>query len=362
MPIRFGKVETFEGNDFHMFELRELEEFSPQFKSLLRKHNEYLEQRLSKMYDEVFARLEIPYRKDELTIDAIQDFKEHVMSTWKIWEIEEFYRFSVAHRFSENNEFTFLLVDELFADFSTMAALIGGALLYAGIVVPDGNPDVPKIWGGKIDAYRNIFGDMTYKEAIARLPAEKSELLLRMTNQILGQNLKGVLDNILDVVQTTKTVAEETKTAAERAAVGAVEITKMFNDLQPKLETPDLLSDLDPETKKADALQYMARLVNHIWCSLPDRKSKRRALDYVFEEAKDGDRCFADCAYARNLKARYRYNVSTVERRAAELHSKTTSSRWGTGMERPEDERKRAKKSLKAELKEINAEKRRRRP
>ena len=80
-------------------------------------------------------------------------------------------------------------------------------------------------------------------------------------------------------------------------------------------------------------------------------------MDYVFEEAKDGDRCFADCAYARNLKARYRYNVSTVERRAAELHSKTTSSRWGTGMERPEDERKRAKKSLKAELKEINAEK-----
>lgn len=152
------------------------------------------------------------------------------------------------------------------------------------------------------------------------------------------------------------------RNAAEQTAVGTAEVTKIFNDLQPKLETPNLLSDLDPENTKADAREYMARLVNHIWCSLPDRKSKRRALDYVFEEAKDGDRCFADCAYARSLRTRYCYCVSTVERRAAELHSENTSFRKGTGLERPEDERERAKKSRKAEQKEIKAEKRRRRP
>lgn len=96
--------------------------------------------------------------------------------------------------------------------------------------------------------------------------------------------------------------------------------------LKPQIETPDLLSDLSPETSKDDAAEFMARLVCHVWLDIPGM-SKNKATDYVFQEAKKGDRLFADCIYARRLRDKYGRNESTVAKDAAELHSRFNSWR-----------------------------------
>lgn len=82
----------------------------------------------------------------------------------------------------------------------------------------------------------------------------------------------------------------------------------------------DLQDGLQPNTKKKDALAYMAHLVCHVWIAMPG-KSKSKALDYVFETAKDGDRLWSDCQYARRLRNMYNYNSNTISKEAAILHS-----------------------------------------
>lgn len=222
MPLPFGSIENIDGYDFWEYRLEDLEAACPQFKTLLAKQRDLHLQRLTEMHDEVLALLEKPFREDKLTLELIQGLQDHVMSTWKISEIEDYYRFSVALRFSDDNPFLFPLVDTLFADFSAMAALVGGALLYSGIV-HEQKPNEHQVMGGKIDAYRSIFGDMTYKDALALLPDEKSELFQKIVCQIFGERLQGMLaefskgqERIHDAVQATKRAVEKTNDVAEK--------------------------------------------------------------------------------------------------------------------------------------------------
>lgn len=83
----------------------------------------------------------------------------------------------------------------------------------------------------------------------------------------------------------------------------------------------DLQDGLQPNTKKKDALVYMAQLVCHVWITMPGM-SKLKALDYVFVTAKNGDRLWSDCKYARRLRNLYNYNPTTIAKEAAMLHAK----------------------------------------
>ena len=96
--------------------------------------------------------------------------------------------------------------------------------------------------------------------------------------------------------------------------------------LKGKVETTDLVSDLSPETSTDDAAKFAARLVCHVWLTMPGM-SKSKATDYVFQRARDGDSLFADCNYARSLVVKYGRNESTVAKDAARLHSRFNSWR-----------------------------------
>ena len=111
------------------------------------------------------------------------------------------------------------------------------------------------------------------------------------------------------------------------------------------------LSGLNPEQSKADAREYMARLVCYVWCVIPEHKSKDRACDYVFLSAKDGDRLYGDCNRARNLLQAYNYNPNTIKTEAAKLHAKLGAWRKKTGLEWPDNWREMANKSKAEEAK-----------
>lgn len=105
--------------------------------------------------------------------------------------------------------------------------------------------------------------------------------------------------------------------------------------------------DLNPERSKADARDYMARLVLYVWCEIPKCKSKALACDYVFQSAKNGDRLYSDCTRARNLLKTYGYNPSTIQTEAAKLHAELTTWRKKKGLEWPDNWREMVKKSAK---------------
>ena len=111
------------------------------------------------------------------------------------------------------------------------------------------------------------------------------------------------------------------------------------------------MSDLNPEQSKADAREYMARLVCYVWCMIPEHKSKDKACDYVFQIAKDGDRLYADCNRARNLLQTYNYNPNTIKTEAATLHAALVTWRKKTGMEYPLNWRDMVKESKAKEAK-----------
>jgi hypothetical protein len=113
------------------------------------------------------------------------------------------------------------------------------------------------------------------------------------------------------------------------------------------------LSGLNPEQIKADAREYMARLVCYVWCVIPEHKSKDRACDYVFLSAKDGDRLYGDCNRARNLLQAYNYNPNTIKTEAAKLHAKLGAWRKKTGLEWPDNWRDMVKESKAQEAKSV---------
>ena len=101
-------------------------------------------------------------------------------------------------------------------------------------------------------------------------------------------------------------------------------IREMLKNKQTDSE--NLLDDLQPDTKKKDALAYMARLVCYVWTTIQG-KTKSTAIDYVFKTAKDGDRLWSNCQYARRLRNLYNYNPTTIAKEAAMLHTKYTTWR-----------------------------------
>lgn len=111
------------------------------------------------------------------------------------------------------------------------------------------------------------------------------------------------------------------------------------------------LSGLNPEQSKADAREYMARLVCYVWCMIPEHKSKDKACDYVFQSAKDGDRLYADCNHARHLLKAYKYNPNTIKTEAATLHAALVTWRKKTDLEWPDNWRDLVKKSKAKEAK-----------
>lgn len=107
--------------------------------------------------------------------------------------------------------------------------------------------------------------------------------------------------------------------------------------LRPKLEGPDLLGALDPAATWKDARIYMARLVCYVWSNVEPYDSNEKAADYVFRIAREGDRLYADCRYARTLLEKYDKQVSTIRKEAKILHAKGmhfTKDKW-SGLERP---------------------------
>lgn len=123
---------------------------------------------------------------------------------------------------------------------------------------------------------------------------------------------------------------ERTNAGVEKLLDGQTRIIDKLDEtlslLKGKVETPDLVSDLSPETSADDAAKFAARLVCHVWLTMPGM-SKGKATDYVFQRARDGDSLFADCKYARSLVVKYGRNESTVAKDAARLHSRFNSWR-----------------------------------
>lgn len=118
----------------------------------------------------------------------------------------------------------------------------------------------------------------------------------------------------------------------------------------------NLQEDINPNEKKKDAKSYMARLVCHVWCLIPKRRSKSKATDYVFRDAKDGDRYFGDCVYARRLLDQYNYSPSTIQLEAAKLHAVLQTFRK-KGMEYPESWHEMVRKSKLKEDRDIKLSK-----
>ena len=81
-------------------------------------------------------------------------------------------------------------------------------------------------------------------------------------------------------------------------------IKSTLESLRGEVELPDLLENIDPERHKKDARIYCARLACYVWSNL--NKSKRTCIDYVFREAKEGSRLYADCKLARAYMQKFR--------------------------------------------------------
>lgn len=113
---------------------------------------------------------------------------------------------------------------------------------------------------------------------------------------------------------------------------------KELNTIRAKLEEPDLLDNLDPDSIWKDAKDYMVRLVCYVWNNFEAYNSNGKAVDYVFRVAREGCRLYADCRYARTLLAKYGKQISTVGKEARILHAKGThrkkKGKW-SGMEKP---------------------------
>ena len=222
MPMPFGAIENIDGYDYWTYDIGEMEALVPTLKDFKEKYR----QRLTEMNNEVFTFLEKPFREDKLTLGSIQRFKSHILDTWKIREIEDYYRFSVATRFSANadDQFRYPLVDSLFADFAKMAALLGGALLYSGIVGKS-KADGYRVWGGKIDDYDSLFLDKTYKEALSLLPGKESAILDGLINQKADESISQIvnaLESIRNGQTEMKEMLEVTKKVAESTQSGTV--------------------------------------------------------------------------------------------------------------------------------------------
>lgn len=146
---------------------------------------------------------------------------------------------------------------------------------------------------------------------------------------------------------------------ADALKVEAVAV-EMFDFGTDKEITPDLLKDLAPESNRADAIQYCARLVCHVW-NTGEHGGKRKSADHVFVKAKEGESLFCDCKYARTLVAKWGISVGGIMTVAAKIHAGQSGGKHtkADGMERPETMRQAAKKSRAKEQAEERAERKR---
>jgi len=172
---------------------------------------------------------------------------------------------------------------------------------------------------------------------------------LNATNDI---NYAAFFNKIIEdqnrLYQRLADIQSDSHTAAVKSTEAA-NVSNAIHDelikLKPKLEAPDdILKNLAPESKWTDAKEYMARLVCYVWGMIPGM-SKPKSVDYVFREAKEGMRLYADCSFARNLLQQYQKQPSTIMTEAAILHSKLTSFRKHTGLEWPDNWREMVRKS-----------------
>lgn len=227
----FGTIESIDGYDFWVYEREAIEAMFPQ----ARTWREKKKQRLAEMNNEVILLLEKPYRKGELTEEAIRSFKDHILSTWKIREIEDYYRFSVASRYSANgdNRFMFMLVDALFADFVKMAALVGGAVLHLGIV-EECKTGENRVWGGHIDAYNSYFSDKTYNEVLKFLPKDESIMLSRQIKLTVGGG--DVMSLLEDIRASQIGIRDDLAKVREDSARMEFGVSFLVNDRMGKIK------------------------------------------------------------------------------------------------------------------------------
>lgn len=136
-------------------------------------------------------------------------------------------------------------------------------------------------------------------------------------------------------------------------------IKSALESLRGEVELPDLLENIDPERHKKDARIYCARLACYVWSNL--NKSKRTCVDYVFREAKEGSRLYADCKLARAYMQKFSFLESSVTTLAAVYHAKENHFKHDDKISRPESMREAAKKSAQKELKALKQQKRRKR-
>lgn len=133
---------------------------------------------------------------------------------------------------------------------------------------------------------------------------------------------------------------------------------KEFNAIRAKLEVPDLLDNLDPDSNWEDARGYMARLVYYVWNNFEAYNSNGKAADYVFRIAREGCRLYDDCHYARTLLAKYGKQISTIKKEARFLHANGNHFRKGkwSGVEKPPTWTQLVKASKAAEDRQIKME------
>jgi len=108
--------------------------------------------------------------------------------------------------------------------------------------------------------------------------------------------------------------------------------SEALGKLRTRVETPDLLDDLEPDDSSKDAGIYMAILVCHVWIP-KGGYSSQKALNYVFRTSKEGSPLYSDCRYARTLRQKYERSESTILKDAKMLHSRYNS--WKKGSRRP---------------------------
>ena len=105
----------------------------------------------------------------------------------------------------------------------------------------------------------------------------------------------------------------------------------------------------------------MAMLVCHVWMTQSGYSAKK-ALNYVFRNARENSPLYADCKYARTLRDKYGRSESTVWKDAKILHSSyNTWSKKSKKPYMPNVWRELAQKSKGRESREIKAKKERQR-
>lgn len=125
------------------------------------------------------------------------------------------------------------------------------------------------------------------------------------------------------------------------------------------VQVSQFLEGLDPERRRQDATIFCARLCASVWTELG--MTKDTAADYVFFDAKDGDRLFAACKCARTYFDHYNFKISTVKKYANDIHSKQRKYKQDDGIARPETMRQAAKESRQEELEQLKAKQNRKR-